>query len=371
MASWTLCLLAAAQLFAAEDRRIRLGIVPKAEEISLVAHGRITTADSKGRTVELPSGRRVKLEPGIKTLVMGKTVLPAETRLSPRSEGAHLEIDGKRYYGEFIARLDAGEESLTLIEEIGVEEYLLGVLPYEMDPSWPLEALKAQAVVARTFAYTQLGKYAKQGYDLSTDTRSQVYKGRSDDAVIRRAVDTTRGEVLGYKGQILNVYYHACCGGRTTSASAVWGGEAPPPLRGVADKYCQLSPHRKWTAFIAYEELLASLDRKRLLSGTLKKFEVAVYDRAGYAQSFRAKVGSERLDVRAPDFRAALGGALRSLRIRKLRRLKNGVEFEGGGLGHGVGLCQWGARLQAEKGRRYEKILQHYFPGATLSVIDE
>ena len=87
---------------------------------------------------------------------------------------------------------------MTVIEEVAIEDYLLGVLPFEMEPNWPIEALKAQAVVARTFAYTQLGKYRKDGYDLSTDTRSQVYGGRTDrSASIKEAVDSTRGEVLG------------------------------------------------------------------------------------------------------------------------------------------------------------------------------
>jgi stage II sporulation protein D len=356
----------------AAERKIQIGIAPRVDDVALVLHGRYTTGEGSSARA-LADGKRLALEAQGKGLALGSLVLPAEARLTPHGDGAFAEIDGKRYGGGLILRRDEDGGTVTVVEEVGIEDYLLGVLPYEMDPSWPVESLKAQAVVARTFAYTQLGKYRKEGYDLSTDTRSQVYRGRGDGSPsIKKAVESTRGEVLGYKGQILNVYYHSCCGGHTTSAASVWGGEAAlPPLRGVEDRYCARSPHNRWTAYATHDQLLAALDKRRLVAGVFKGFDIDRRDAAGYVASFVARVGAETLRVKAGDLRSGLSGTLRSLRILKLKRRSKGVEFVGGGSGHGVGLCQWGARIQAEQGRSYEKILKFYFPGSTLSVVDE
>lgn len=354
------------------DRLIQIGIRPRAEEVSLLAHGRYTVIDADGTAHDLPR-RPLLLAPRKDGLQLEDWRLPPEARLAPQGPEDALEIDGMRYRGTLLLRLDLSGETVTVVEEVGIEDYLLGVLPYEMDPSWPIEALKAQAVVARTFAYTQLGKYRKEGFDLSSDTRSQVYRGRGDNsASIRKAVAQTRGEVLGYQGEIVDVYYHACCGGHTAHAGAIWGGKASPLLRGVKDRYCRASPLRAWTAFFRYDELLAAIQGRRLIGGALSRFEIERRDAAGYVHRFTARIGGETLSIKGNDLRKALGGAsMRSTRIDRVRKLGKGVEFRGSGMGHGVGLCQWGARLQAERGRRYETILKFYLPGSTLSVVDE
>jgi stage II sporulation protein D len=383
MLTWALCLavplwasLSPAVSTAAPhaERRILLGLVPHVDDVSMVAEGRFVVVDAKGKKRELPLKKRIRLEPREGGgLTLGTFALPPEAKLKPQEPQADVEIDGKRYRGNLILKLDAGGETVTVIEEVGIESYLLGVLPYEMDPGWPLEALKAQAVVARTFAYTQMGKYAKDGFDLTTDTRSQMYGGLGpENPVVRKAVEATRGEVLGYQGKILSVFYHACCGGHTESVARVWGGEAPPPLRGVKDRYCYASPLRTWTAYFSYPDLLAAVLKRKLTGDKLSRFEIGRTDGAGYVLTFVAKVGAETIRMKAAELRAALGGGLlRSVRIGRLKKLRKGVEFVGSGSGHGVGLCQWGARLQADKGRSYEKILAFYFPGSTLSLVDE
>ncbi|MDE2038473.1 MAG: SpoIID/LytB domain-containing protein [Elusimicrobia bacterium] len=360
---------------AAGERRILIGLVPRADSVVLIARGRFSTSDDSGRKIELPQGRRLLLEPADdnKRLVLGRAVLPPLAKLVPEELGATIEIAGKRYDGSFLLRLNTGGRSVTVIDRLRMEDYLLGVLPYEMDPAWPMEALKAQAVVARTFAYTQLGKYRLQGFDLTADTRSQVFGGvELENWKVRKAVESTRGEVLGYKGKILDVYYHACCGGHTENAARVWGGTAPPPLWGVRDPYCRRSPLYRWTAFFSTAKLISALLENRLTGGRLKRFEIGQEDRAGYAITFLARVGMERIRMNASRLRRALGGIrLPSLNIQRLRKVRGGVEFIGRGAGHGVGLCQWGARVQAEKGRSYERILSFYFPGSVLSIVDD
>lgn len=261
------------------------------------------------------------------------------------------------------------------IRSLDLEEYLLGVLPNEMDPSWPHAALRAQAVVARTFAYAQLGKHRAEGFDLTSDTRSQVYiPPKSTAPSVSEAVRGTRGEVLGYGGELLSVYYHSTCGGRTTDPREVWksGSPTPRPLRGVKDRYCSPSPHYHWTAYFADDDILAALARSGSPVGPLRSLRIGSRDKAGFARDFRILLGSGETRVGANELRSLLGGAeLKSARILRIFRRGKGVEFHGRGNGHGVGLCQWGARVMAQKGRSYESILRHYFPGAVMSVVTE
>ncbi len=359
---------------APNERLIQIGIVPRTDQLDFVPEGRYTVVDLEGKIHELTPNRTYTFIAQDGGLTLIDWTLPGEVRLAPDKVWADVKIGERRYHGTLIVRANS-DDTVTAIEELGIEEYLLGVLPLEMDPGWPLEALKAQAVVARTFAYTQLGKYRNKGFDLTSDTRSQVYGGLTDDSPnVRKAVEQTRGEVLGYKGEILNVFYHSCCGGHTADEGTVWKlpGPTPKPLRGVRDNYCAVSPHYRWKVFIGYDRLLAALERKHLIGGKLRRFEIGARSTAGWVKTFIAKIGDQTLQVRANDLRLAIGASdLRSARIGRIIKERSGVEFVGAGSGHGVGLCQWGTKIQAQRGRRYEQILKFYFPGSTLSVIDE
>ena len=119
-------------------------------------------------------------------------------------------------------------------------------------------------------------------------------------------------------------------------------------------------------------EVLAALQAKRLIGGKLKALRLESKDAAGYVSRLIAKIGDTTLSIGANEFRQALGVTeLRSVRLIAVRLRRRSVEFQGSGSGHGVGLCQWGARRQAEQGRSYEQILSYYFPESTLSVVDE
>jgi stage II sporulation protein D len=356
------------------QRRIQIGNLHGMRRLTIKPEGRFTLRDAAGRWQEdlLPyKNYRVVCEGD--ELVFGPYHLKGSARLVPLESKATVLAGPGRYRGTLLVRPGDGQ-GLTVVDELGVEEYLLGVLPHEMEPNWPPEALKAQAVVARTFAFYHLGKYRKSGFDLTSDTRSQVYGGvGAENEVVRRAVSETRGEVLGFKGQLLDVYYHACCGGHTADYGQVWGGgAAPAPLRGVKDRYCPRSPLGRWTVLISKADALAALQSRRMIGGKLKSFRLGRRDSAGYVRNFLAQIGGEAVVVSAEEFRKQVGPtALRSLRLHSAKLRRQGVQFEGSGSGHGVGLCQWGARIQAEAGRKYETILEYYFPGSTLSVVDE
>lgn len=353
---------------------VQVAILRQAASAPIFPEGKVMLAQPGAKPKPLEWKGELKLRPREGGLRLADMRLKSETRLIPQ-DGGRVRVGSNFYRGSLILRLDVGQ-TLTIVEEASIEEYLEGVLPHEMDPNWPLEALKAQAVVARTFTYGNMGKFRKDGFDLTADTRSQVYKGTTGvNENVRAAVRQTRGEVLGWDGKLLRVYYHACCGGATTDAGSVWGGvegETPRPLRGVRDPWCAASPHMKWIAYFAWADLTAAISEKRMLNGPLKSLRIGARDAAGYVRTFLVKSGGESVVVKAPALRTSLGaGDMKGLRIRSVNMLKKGVEFVGGGSGHGVGLCQWGARLQADKGRSYTKILSFYFPGSELSEVDE
>jgi stage II sporulation protein D len=374
----TLALLAsaAAPLRAepAAPARIQIAIVRQAVSALITPEGSVTVVLPSGKKTPLEWKGELKLTPREGGLRLSQLKLPTETRLEPQ-DGAVIKVGADRHRGTLILRLDPGQ-TVTVVEEVAMEDYLEGVLPHEMDPDWPLEALKAQAVVARSFAYANMGKFKKDGFDLTADTRSQMYKGiTAVNENVRRAVRDTHGEVLGWHGQLLRVYYHACCGGRTENAAEAWGGDpkaTPPPLRGVKDPWCAASPHMRWTAYFAWQDIMEAIEERRRLPGPLKSLKIGRRDVAGYVRDFVARSGKSDVTVKAADLRTSLGaGDLKSIRITRLNVKKKGLEFVGAGSGHGVGLCQWGARLQADKGRSYEQILRFYFPGADLSEVAE
>ncbi|MFI5363285.1 MAG: SpoIID/LytB domain-containing protein [Elusimicrobiota bacterium] len=353
---------------------IQIAIVRQAVSAVIAPEGdvRLLVPGAKPRPLEWKGA--LTLTPRVGGLRLSQLKLPTETRLEPQG-GSAIKVGPDRHRGALILRLDPGQ-TVTIVEEVPLEDYLEGVLPHEMDPDWPIEALKAQAVVARSFAYANLGRFRKDGFDLTADTRSQMYRGTTAvNDNVRRAVRETRGEVLGWHGQLLRVYYHACCGGRTENAAEVWGGDpaaTPPPLRGVKDPWCSVSPHMRWTAYFAFVDVTAAVDERVRLPGPLKSLKIGRRDIAGYVSEFIARSGKISERIKASDLRATLGaGDLKSLRISRVSVKKKGLEFVGAGSGHGVGLCQWGARVQAAKGRSYEKILAFYFPGSELSEIAE
>ncbi|HAZ07939.1 MAG TPA: hypothetical protein DCZ01_05310 [Elusimicrobia bacterium] len=357
---------------AAGRARVQVAIVRQAESSTLAPDGAVRVVLPDGRRRPLERKGELKLRPREGGLRLADLSIPTETRLEPL-DGTTVKVGSDLHQGSLILRLDPGQ-TVTVVEEVGLEEYLEGVLPHEMDPEWPLEALKAQAVVARTFAYVNMGKFRKDGFDLTADTRSQVYRGLTAvNENIRAAVRQTRGEVLGWKGSILRVFYHSCCGGYTEDFARAWGGDpkqTPPPLRGVKDPWCRATPRARWTAFFSWPDLMSAIQERMSLAGPLTGLKIAHKDLSGYVLRFTARAGRSSVEVKSSDLRRALGaGELQSTKILKLVSKRTGIEFVGAGSGHGVGLCQWGARVQAEKGRSYDRILRFYFPGAELSEI--
>lgn len=360
------------------DRLVAVALFAKAPSVALKAMGAFRVVDqSSGEIAPLVSGREYKVEAergkdGKARLLFGPHLFSGAARLLPGKEGEFVAIGERRYRGNLLFRPNL-DGTVTVVDELGLEEYLFGVLPHEMSPDWPLEALKAQAVVSRTYALERLGRGADAAFDLTDDATTQVYTGvTTESEAVRQAVRATGGRILTYSGKPLTAYFHSTCGGHTAGAHDVWGGPDPKPLRGVRDHWCKVSPHYRWEAYFGRDDILAALNRNGVAAARLDDVREGDRGAAGWLTNLRVKTERGWKRVSANHFRLWMGPKdLKSVRFDSIRRRKKGFEFEGRGYGHGVGLCQWGTRAQAEGGRGYEAILAHYFPGAKLGRLPE
>lgn len=258
--------------------------------------------------------------------------------------------------------------TFLIVEHADLENYLYGVLPYEMSYSWPLEALKAQAVAARTFTLKTLENKKNKYFDLYSDVRSQMYKGggKQYDSV-RKAVDGTRAQVLTYNGQLFYTYYHGNCGGGTDDVRS-WTPTATsiPPLSGASCAYDSHSKTHSWAMDIPAAKVM-EYAKKAGISGTLKSVKVASKTHTGRATQLTIQTSKGRKNVSCPKFRLATG--LRSCKITHTSMKSQKVHFEGKGYGHGIGMCQDGANGMAKAGKNYQQILKNYYPGAKITPL--
>jgi stage II sporulation protein D len=257
---------------------------------------------------------------------------------------------------------------LTVINELDLEDYLYGVLKAEVDPRWPVEALKAQAVAARTLALYSLNRFAPEGYDVRATTESQAYEGvTAEDPRTTAAVDETRGEVMTYQGRPIFAAYHSDSGGYTESSGLVWGGTYPY-LKGVSDPYSSGAPNHEWVVRLDLAAFANRLRRSGHLVTNVTEIEVTEATASGRAALVRVAGAHGVLLLKGAELRSILGAELRStlFTVRLISNDPPQVEFLGRGYGHGVGLSQWGARGMAEAGRRYREILSYYYSGITF-----
>jgi stage II sporulation protein D len=276
-----------------------------------------------------------------------------------------LTVDGTPYPGDLL--LAPGEGGVVLVNETDLESYLPGVLAGEMNRSFPPAALRAQAVAARTYALHRIRKAPGATWHLFDSTRSQRYLGLvepSGGPLVLAAADT-RGVVLQWAGRLLPAYYHSTCGGRTASARDALGGPDLPPLVGSPCAFCGDSPKFRWTARFPLAEAVPGLG----LPGPFRTAAVTARFRDGRARTVRFATTPTR-SLRATDLRALLGpGRLPSTRIDALRVEGPDLVIEGGGFGHGAGMCQYGARGMARAGAGTGDILSHYYPAANRTRI--
>lgn len=346
---------------------VRVGLVLGQESLTVACSGPFELLD-------VESGRRETLEAGRLTARAAAAGLELDgvaygtlVRLMPRS--AYLQIGGRPYRGLIeIRRTLAGR--VTAINELDLEEYLYGVVRSEMDPRWPPEALRAQAIAARSLAVHSTGRFAAEGYDVRATTDSQVYGGvAAEDARTSAAVDATRGLVLLYNGRPALGVFHADSGGATESSEFVWGS-VTPHLRGVPDPFSRDAPGHEWTLRLDMAVIEARLQRAgRPLSG-LSRLEVASTSPSGRVMVLRLVAASGGGEMRGTDFRVAVGTSVLRSTLFAVRSYpaEGAVELAGRGFGHGVGMSQWGARGMALAGHDYTAILKYFYTGVAIAA---
>lgn len=350
---------------------IRVAISRNTPQFKLKTSGKVYALEIRTGQKYLLLGKstyEVKYIDPARLAVAGAT-LASPVKLLAADGGDRVKLNGRFYKGDIYIKTAAAEK-LEVIEHLSIEDYLYGVLPVEMSPNWPLEALKAQAVASRTYALKNANP--KKDYDMTDGVETQVYNGASGmNSRIIDAVNSTRGEVLKYKGKLITAFFHACCGGHTASANSAWGEAVVKPLYGVKDPFCSDSTHFGWEYYATTRDLLAFIQKKGSTALKIKALRIYRRDRSGRVVKLRFATDSGSFTVDASDLRKAFGNYdIKSTFISRVTPMKGGYEFSGKGWGHGVGMCQDGARRMALNGRNYKKILLHYYPGASIKDAD-
>lgn len=370
---------------------VRVGVVVGAPGIAVGGTEGLEAVDEGGRVrarlspSEVWSARRAG--DGVELTGEGGVVRSGTVTVRPRGDG-HVTVDGKAYRGAVVLR-PAGE-GVTAVNVLDLETYLLGVVPHEIGAGRPpeeVEAVKAQAIAARTYAIRHMGRRSGQGFDFFATVMDQVYGGvAADDPVSARAVRETRGEILTYDGEPIEAYYHSTCGGRTAAIEEVWPAEPRPYLRSVSDArpggghFCETSNRFRWSESWTHGELLATLGRG-LSAHTGRSVDVTrvlALDVTGRTTSGRAE--ALRIETDAGTFRIPADSIRWVLRPEPNRLLNSSLievetrgeeevtalTVEGGGWGHGIGMCQIGALGRSRDGHSYREILSTYYPGTRL-----
>ncbi len=374
-----------------QQPELRVGLIVGAPQLTVGGSGRLS-AFAAGELAFTVDNRQIAVAADGRALAVAGTSPGRYQRLTFTSvdPGGFVTLNGGRYRGA--VELFVQSAGLTAVNRVLVEDYLQGVVSFEMGRRSASEvaALSSQAVVSRTYALRNRGRYPSQGFDIQASVADQAYGGvEAETPEGTAAVHATTGVVLTYGGQLIQAFFHSTCGYATATPSEAFRGIANPPyLRSVSDSrpgggyYCDISPRFRWTAEWD-EPTLRDILRRTLqdalgISATevdeIREVRVQHTGSSGRATELRIRVGRGEIPVYAPDIRSVLqtpeGRPLGSTAVQFHPELADGrlarLVAAGAGWGHGVGLCQWGAVGRARAGQDYRQILAAYFPGAQI-----
>lgn len=280
-----------------------------------------------------------------------------------------LSLDEVVYRGNI--RLLKQNDSFDVINVVGIEDYLKGVVPKEVYSFWPQAAIRAQAIAARSYAVYRAFQREGKGYDLRADATSQVYGGKSAEALrTSRAVDETNGKVLEYDGKIFPAYFHACCGGHTESSKVLWN-EPLAPLDGVRCRWCRFSPYYSWSVTVSPGKMLSKISAIDPGVKRIDDIKLGEVDSSGRADTVKVRSASGWTMIKVSDLRREIGREKLKSSKFVVHRYPFFYVFKGHGWGHGVGMCQWGAMGMAVMLQSTRTILRKYYPGTKIVDIRE
>ncbi len=357
-----------------QDNRV-VAEIPANERWTFTASGDVVIATSPNGSSFSTSATPAKLQPAANGFVM---------------------IGDKAYRGEMLLRR-AGNDRITLINVLDMERYLVGVVPFEIGRNLrnAVEAVKAQAIAARTYAIGGMGSRNALGFDFYATVADQVYGGASgEDSIASRAVMETRGEIITYQGEPIIAYYSSTCGGRTAAVPEVWPWRnGHPYLQGRSDMtpdgqtaYCQTSNRYRWNVTWPGDSLRHVLEKTLGTRANNPQFRITRIDDVritGTTPSGRAEAVNIVADgvthripadsirwILRPDLNRSLNSSL-LLELHALAAAEgepvSRLEVQGGGWGHGVGMCQVGAIGRARAGQNYRDILHAYYTGVEIN----
>jgi len=287
--------------------------------------------------------------------------LPSPEAAKINSLTGQLFMNGQFYYGSLEIFKD--KNGIYAINNLPFEEYIEGVVAAEIGREWEPEALKAQAVISRTYAAFYKRYNSSNSYHITSSTLHQLYKGKNEDPLITDAVKATAGEILTYHNQPIKSFFHATCGGKTEVPEEIWK-ESYPYLPSV-DCYGKNSPYDNWQRRFSLKEISGALE-----FGNIEEINISSYTATGRVKTLtitgQNKSGDSTIEIKATELRKLLGYKELPSTQFSLSKTGDGIIFTGKGFGHGVGLSQWGALEMARQGKNYREILAHFYPGAIL-----
>lgn len=329
------------------------------------------TVISKSISTDVSATQLLRVQPVRGGMVIDKKKYTSTVQISTQDGASPLLLNKKAYRGDLLLR-PAANGTVQVIERVDFEDYLKGVLSKEVGADWPAESLKAQAVISRTYVIAMMRRNAAtKGFDVTNDVWSQVYGGmQAERPSTTQAVNDTRGQILIDATQSPVVtFFHSSCGGRTETPPNVWREmkNAPTDFESIRDPYCKEDPYNSWSLSMSAERIRQRLRRNGYKIGTIKSIRIDGETPSGRARAFVVESTRGRAVVTSNNFRLILGPeTLRSAYITDLKKKGSKFVFEGKGWGHGVGLCQWGARGRAMEGHGYTQILKAYYPNGRL-----
>lgn len=312
-------LISANTILSAEKQPIlRVGVFLSQTEVNIGGDGTFKIYNLKSNNlVSEEHNKIVKLLPHAKGIeISGKGVYSGPIKIIPVGNAKIIVVfSGQkyRYRGSIEIDFDKEQRKLNIINIIGIEEYLYGVLKKEISPRWPAEVLKAQAIAARTYAIFNMNKYIDKGYNISASTDSQAYGGvNHEDSLTNKAVDETRGMIMTYKGKLINAVYHSDSGGYTEDSENVWGSFLPY-LRSVKSKFEEKvsPPHHTWSYSINEKDLTEKLQKQGYTVNSVVSIEAANESETGrISELVFITDNNEVINMKANDFRSLIGANL-------------------------------------------------------------
>lgn len=345
-----------------DEPYIRVAIVEEAAEVSIA--GSMLTVAGSGGTWDTAEPIALKTD-GKEIEINGKDF---RSPIKIVSSDDFIQVNNYPYRGTIVIYNHRGK--LLVVDELPLEVYLVGLINSETYSTWPREAIRAQAVVARTYALHRAAGNKNAFFDVRATVLDQCYLGsRLEDPASRDAVSSTRGQALSYGEKIAETFYYSTCGGATASSKEVWGSDFPY-LSSVICTWCADSPRFFWKFEMTGEAIGGALAKSGIHVGELKKLRAVGKTSSGRNDLIFIEGTRGRKTIKATTFRQALGYTnLFSTWFDIFELDGGGYKFLGRGSGHGVGMCQWGSRGLALDGKTYQDILLYYYNGCSIKQL--